>query len=433
MLSKAAFNGLLKTLEEPPEHVKFIFATTEIRKVPVTVLSRCQRFDLRRLDRAELATHLGNIAGKEEAVIEEDALSLIARAAEGSVRDGLSLLDQAIAQHDGEGAIAALSVRDMLGLADRARTIDLFDAVMAGDAATALQELASQYDQGAEPLMVMQDLADFTHFVTRMKVIGTAAGEGATEEEVTRGTALAARLTMPALSRAWQMLLKGIGEVQGAQNAIAAAEMVLIRLCYAADLPSPGELIQKLQSDPGHAPVPPAAPSGGGGGGGGTATARARSAPQPAAAPRNAPQLASFEDIVALARQKEIRFGGDLERFVRPVKFSQGSLEITVDEGAPRDLAGKISGKLQEWTGERWIISVTGRRADAGQTVREIKDEHRAQLEAEVRSHPLVKAALEHFPKAKLTVRDIKPDADAPIPSAPDDLGEDGDDGDFFV
>jgi len=430
MLSKAAFNGLLKTLEEPPEHVKFIFATTEFRKVPVTVLSRCQRFDLRRLDRAELATHLGNIAGKESAAIDEDALALIGRAAEGSVRDGLSLLDQAIAQHDGDGAIQAASVRDMLGLADRARTIDLFDTVMAGDAATALQELSSQYDHGAEPLMVMQDLADFTHFVTRMKVIGAAAGAGATEEEVTRGTALAARLSMPALGRAWQMLLKGIGEVQAAQNTIAAAEMVLIRLCYAADLPSPGDLVKKLSEGPGPAPTAPVQPSGGGGGGG---AVQARARPQPASAPRSAPRLHSFEDLVALARQKEIRFGGDLERFVRPVKFTQGSLEITVDEGAPRDLAGKISGKLQEWTGERWIISVTGRKQEAGQTVREIKDEKRARLEEEVRSHPLVKAALEHFPKARLTVRDIKPDAETPIPGAPGDLGDDGDDGDFFV
>ena len=436
MLSKAAFNGLLKTLEEPPEHVKFIFATTEIRKVPVTVLSRCQRFDLRRLDRAELATHLGNIAAKEGAGIDADALSLIGRAAEGSVRDGLSLLDQAIAQHDGEGAIAAESVRDMLGLADRARTIDLFEAVMAGDAAAALTELSAQYDQGAEPLMVVQDLADFTHFVTRLKVIGEAAAEGATEEEATRGAALSARLSMPALSRAWQMLLKGIGEVQAAQNAIAAAEMVLIRLAYAADLPSPGDLVQKLMNEPAPtSPAPPAAPPGGGGGGGGATAqaARARAAPQPAAVPRAAPRLQSFEDIVALARQKEIRFGGDLEKYVRPVKFAQGQLEITVDEGAPRDLAGKISGKLQEWTGERWIVSVSGRRSDAGQTVRELKDEKRARIEEEARSHPLVKAALDTFPKARLSVRDIEPEPEAPVPSAPDDLGDGEDDGDFFV
>src|SRR4249920_2673874 len=248
MLSGAAFNALLKTLEEPPPHAKFIFATTEIRKVPVTVLSRCQRFDLRRVDAAVLVKHLESIAAKEKVEIEPAALALIARAAEGSVRDSLSLLDQAIAH--AAGPVRAEDVRQMLGLADRVRVVDLFEALMKGDVAAALKELRDQYDVGADPAVVLGDLAEFTHFVTRVKVVPAVADDvSLSEAERTRGRAFAAQLSMRVLSRAWQMLLKGVAEVQGAGRPIAAAEMVLVRIAYAADLPTPDEVIRTLDQN----------------------------------------------------------------------------------------------------------------------------------------------------------------------------------------
>jgi DNA polymerase-3 subunit gamma/tau len=240
MLSGAAFNALLKTLEEPPPHAKFIFATTEIRKVPVTVLSRCQRFDLRRVDASTLVKHLASIATKEKVQIEPAALALIARAAEGSVRDALSLLDQAIAH--AAGPVGAEDVRQMLGLADRVRVVDLFEALMKGDVSTALKELREQYDIGADPAVVLSDLAEFTHFVTRVKVVPAVADDvSLSEAERIRGRAFAAQLSMRVLSRAWQMLLKGISEVQASGRPVAAAEMVLVRIAYAADLPTPGQ------------------------------------------------------------------------------------------------------------------------------------------------------------------------------------------------
>src|SRR3954470_22194678 len=245
MLSTAAFNALLKTLEEPPPHAKFIFATTEIRKVPVTVLSRCQRFDLRRVDAAVLVKHLSGIAEKEAIKVEPEALALIARASEGSVRDSLSLFDQAIAH--AAGAVRAEDVRQMLGLADRTRTIDLFEAVMKGDAAAALKELREQYDTGADPAVALADLAEFTHFVTRLKVVPSVADDvSIAEVERTRGRGFAERLSLRVLSRAWQMLLKGISEVEAAGRPLAAAEMVLVRMGYAADLPTPDEVIRSL-------------------------------------------------------------------------------------------------------------------------------------------------------------------------------------------
>src|SRR5207248_404054 len=255
MLSGAAFNALLKTLEEPPPHAKFVFATTEIRKVPITVLSRCQRFDLRRVDAARLVQHLQGIAGKEAINAEPEALALIARAAEGSVRDALSLFDQAIA-HAGAPAAAlgaaagvggAEDVRQMLGLADRTRIIELFDALMRADVASALKELRDQYDCGADPAMVLGDLAEFTHFVTRVKIVPALADDvSLTEAERVRGRAFAAKLSMRILARTWQMLLKGITEVEAAGRPIDAAEMVLVRIAYAADLPTPDEVIRSL-------------------------------------------------------------------------------------------------------------------------------------------------------------------------------------------
>src|SRR5271167_292583 len=245
MLSGAAFNALLKTLEEPPPHAKFIFATTEIRKVPITVLSRCQRFDLRRVDAALLVAHLQGIAAKESITAEPEALALIARAAEGSVRDSLSLFDQAIAH--AAGPVRAEDVRQMLGLADRTRVIDLFEALMRADIARALSELRDQYDTGADPAMVLGDLAEFTHFVTRVKIVPAVADDvSLTETERTRGRAFAAKLSMRVLARCWQMLLKGIGEVEAAGRPVDAAEMILVRIAYAADLPTPDEAIRSL-------------------------------------------------------------------------------------------------------------------------------------------------------------------------------------------
>src|SRR5215475_999780 len=326
MVTPQGFNALLKTLEEPPAHAKFIFATTEIRKVPVTVLSRCQRFDLRRVDAALLVKHLAGIAEREAITVEGEALALIARAAEGSVRDALSLFDQAIAH--AAGPVRGEDVRQMLGLADRARTIDLFEAVMKGDAAAALTELRAQYDTGADPAVVLADLAEFTHFVTRMKVVPAIADDvSLAEVERTRGRAFAEKLSLRVLSRAWQMLLKGVTEVEEAGRPLAAAEMVLVRIAYAADLPTPDEVIRSIDdngtvarvrgSAPAHASAASAprfeapraeAPR----------VESSRGAPRAALAPSTEPiarlpetqpsppalVVARFEDLIALAAEK---------------------------------------------------------------------------------------------------------------------------------
>ncbi len=265
MLSTSAFNALLKTLEEPPPHVKFLFATTEIRKVPVTVLSRCQRFDLRRIEPEVMIAHLQKVAGLEHAQIADDALALITRAAEGSVRDAMSLLDQAIAH--GAGETTADQVRAMLGLADRGRVLDLFEAIMRGDAAAALDELGAQYADGADPVAVLRDLAEITHWLSVIKITSDAAEDPTIPpEERTRGRSLAERLPMRVLTRMWQMLLKALEEVSLSPNAMMAAEMAVIRLTHVADLPTPGDLVKKLQSTPAPAGGSgPVRPSGGGG------------------------------------------------------------------------------------------------------------------------------------------------------------------------
>jgi DNA polymerase-3 subunit gamma/tau len=425
MLSEKAFNAFLKTLEEPPPHAKFVFATTEIRKVPVTILSRCQRFDLRRIDTGLLAGHLGRICEREGVSIEPEALSMIARAAEGSARDSLSLLDQAIAH--GAGRIEAESVRTMLGLADRGRVIDLFEAVMFGNVALALQELRDQYDSGADPAVVLSDLAEFVHFVTRLKIVPEAAREGSvTEVERTRGEALAV-LPMRVLSRAWQMLLKGIGEVQASPKPVAAAEMVLIRLAYAADLPTPDDALRALAGTPsasgagapasvGGQPAPRAQGRPSGGVGLSIAT-RAEPAPMPAAAPTvsvaPAIRLARFEDLVALAAEKrDVAMKIALERDVRLVRFEDGQIEFAPAAGASPQLSADLSKRLQDWTGRRWVVAVS---SEEGQpTLRE-----RAEAEARdkltgVRADPLVRAVLERFPGAEITaVRDVMAEAAA--------------------
>jgi DNA polymerase-3 subunit gamma/tau len=454
MLTAAAFNALLKTLEEPPPHAKFIFATTEIRKVPITILSRCQRFDLRRIEADALVSHLEGICAKESVGIEPEALALIARAAEGSVRDALSLLDQAIAhagaQPDGasgtNAAVRAEDVRQMLGLADRTRVIDLFEALMKGDAATALKEIRDQYDSGADPAVVIADLADFTHLVTRVKIVPAVADDRSlTEVERTRSRAFATALSMRVLSRTWQMLFKGLPEVQGADKAIAAAEMVLVRIAYAADLPTPDEVIRSLGGDNGTtgAPSPP-----GGNGGGAMAPAmssggftrgepsrgpraalapapmRAETSPQAIAAAQPIRAINRFEDLITLAGEmRDLQTKAALERDVRLVRCEDGKLEIALEPTASKMLIGDLGRKLQDWTGRRWMVVVS---AEQGQsTVRSLTEARRAEVERGVRADPLVQAVLAKFPGAEIVkVRAKETDAEMP-PDMPADRTDD--------
>ena len=457
MLSTQAFNALLKTLEEPPPHAKFIFATTEIREVPVTVLSRCQRFDLRRVDASTLVTHLAGIAKKEDIGAETEALALIARAAEGSVRDSLSLLDQAIAHAAGE--IRAQDVRAMLGLADRTRVIDLFESLMKGDVGAALKELREQYDIGADPLVVLADIAEFTHFVTRIKIVPAVADDiSLGEAERTRGRALAATLSMRVLSRTWQMLLKGIAEVQAAGRPLAAAEMLLVRIAYVADLPTPDEVIRSLD-DGGAGAAAASRPQGNGGGASaGAGPSAVSAAPAPASAPRYdaprgggpramavqsapAPQQAtvaqsaatlainSFAELVTLASDKrDIQTKLALERDVRLVKFEDGTLEIALEPGAAKALVNDLSRKLQMWTGRSWMVVIS--RDPGAPTLKSVADVKKAELEVGVRADPLVKAVLERFPGAEIVgVRGGKDAAPEPSTTAepeiplPDDIG----------
>ena len=378
MLSKAAFNGLLKTLEEPPEHVKFIFATTEIDKVPVTVRSRCQRFDLRRVDAGELAAHLRKICDLEGVRIEAEALATIARAAEGSVRDALSLLDQAIA-HGGGGLgaagdgpeILAEDLRSMLGVADKARVVDLFEAAMAGEIAAALGLLEDQYNGGADPARVILELAEFAHLVTRIKVApDTAESSALTPEESRRGRALAERLSIPVLSRAWQILSKGVEELRGSEMPLAAADMVLVRLAHAADLPTLDEALRRLGQGAGDARAPAAsrdpaqAPRGAAPSSpprGAQALAPARE-PAALATPAPAPSgvaIADFPALVALADEKrDMLLKIALEREVRLVRFEPGRLEFELAPGGSPQLAQNLTQRLQSWTGERWMVSL---------------------------------------------------------------------------
>ena len=412
MLSTSAFNALLKTLEEPPAHVKFIFATTEIRKVPVTVLSRCQRFDLRRIEPEVMIAHLKKIAGLEGAQIAEDALALITRAAEGSVRDAMSLLDQAIAH--GAGETTADQVRAMLGLADRGRVLDLFDMIMKGDAAGALSELSAQYADGADPMAVLRDLAEITHWISVIQITPEAADDPTVSpDERARGQAMAQALPMRVLTRMWQMLLKALEEVAQAPNAMMAAEMAIIRLTHVSTLPSPEELVRKLQN------TPPPPPNGGGGAptpgpaAGGTSAMAAPRAPAPSggggpvAALARAPetslaQYARFEQVVELIRaHRDVKLLVEVETYLRLVSFAPGRIEFEPTEDAPRDLAARLGSRLQALTGARWGVSVVG--SGGGKTIAEERDAERLALEAEAKEHPLVQAVLAAFPEAKIT------------------------------
>ena len=433
MMTGAAFNAFLKTLEEPPPHAKFIFATTEIRKVPVTVLSRCQRFDLRRVDGNLLVGHLSNICKAEGVDAEEEALGAVARAAEGSVRDSLSILDQAIAH--AAGRITLEDVRSMLGLADRARVIDLFESVMKGDIAAALGELRAQYDAGADPVVVLTDLAEFTHLVTRLKLVPEAARDnGLSQAERVRGGDFAARLSVRVLARAWQMLLRGMAEVKQADRPVMAAEMVLVRLTHAADLPTPDEAMRMLRdgngSGAGNGPGPaaPRPPSGGGNTALAARPVLASANPAPAAAPRAvaapAVLVASIEDIVALASQnRDITLKIALERDVRPVRFEQGRIEFALAEGGSRTLANDLSRRLKEWTGQTWMVVVVN--ADGGATLREQAVAAKDQRESDAAAHPAVKAVLERFPGARIVnVRDPRATEAAEAQSS-DSAGDD--------
>ncbi|WP_446680268.1 DNA polymerase III subunit gamma/tau [Aureimonas pseudogalii] len=464
MLSTQAFNGLLKTLEEPPEHVKFVFATTEIRKVPITVLSRCQRFDLRRVDPAVMIAHLRRVLSAEAVEAEDDALRIIARASEGSVRDALSLTDQAIAH--GAGAVSTQTVRDMLGLADRARVVDLFELLMRGDGAGALRELNAQYQAGADPVVVLTDLADFAHLVTSLRFVPETAGDASlSPDEVERGRDFAARLSVRTLSEVWQMLLKAIEEARVAASPKQATEMALIRIAYAADLPAPDDLLRLLQAGtlpalpaapPGSAPngepvrgASPSLPSSGSGHGAGPAhgDVDARAAPGPAAPPAGpgatmqlrtvagtggglslgarmqaasvqpaparpaAPDAAataklptSLRDLEALAAEKrDSRMKAWIRRYLRLARIEPGRLEMQPADGAPVTFAGDLAKRLHDWTGLRWVVTVV----EGGGLTLEAEDAaRRAQLIAEAEADPDVAAILALMPGA--SVREVR-------------------------
>jgi DNA polymerase-3 subunit gamma/tau len=435
MLSKPAFAGLLKTLEEPPEHVKFIFATTEVRKVPVTVLSRCQRFDLKRIEIETLTEHLARISAAEGAQAERPALALIARAAEGSVRDALSILDRAIAF--GGNEVKADAVRGLLGLADRTRIFDLLETVLKGDAGGALKQLDALNRDGAEPGQVITDLADAVHAVTLVKAAGVASADpAASEAEKARTADLAARLPMPALARAWQMLLKGHEEVRASPRPLAAADMVLVRLAYAASLPPPGELARRVHDGAGAtaaeagAPPPPKPQRK-------PEPARAEAPrPQPSApahheAPESPsaplPELKSFEDVVALAETKrDLKLKHALTEQVRLVQFKPGTLEINPLPQAPRELGQELMRKLKAWTGRVWIVAVSDEEGAPPLGVQRREKEAR-DIEA-VREHPAVKEVMQHFPGARIAaVRSVaEPSSPADGADEAEEFKEDG-------
>ncbi|MFO1131524.1 MAG: DNA polymerase III subunit gamma/tau [Hyphomicrobiales bacterium] len=420
MLSKSAFNALLKTLEEPPPHVKFIFATTEINKVPVTILSRCQRFDLKRLDAALLASHYAGIAVKEAVDAEADALAMIARAAEGSVRDGLSLLDQAIAY--GEGKVRAADVAAMLGLMDRSRIIDLFEAVMAGDAKGAIEEIESQYQSGGDPASILADLADYVHWVTRLKVVkeGALADSSRTEAEKTRGAEHAQKCGIAHLTRAWSMLLKGIREAELHSDPLMAAEMVLIRLCHAADLPGGEELARIVkQAQPTERVVPISARELLRNNSDAPVESQANLAVKPQvqapAAPSETRAFSSLKDLIALATEKrDIKLKTDLETLIRPIRVAPGQFELALEPGAHAGLANEISRKLEAFTGLRWIVMVAKDGGD--KPVSRQRQEAKDNLFLTAREHPDVQAVLKRFPGAEII--DVRmPDESLPPPN----------------
>ena len=406
MLSTSAFNALLKTLEEPPEHAKFIFATTEIRKGPVTVLSRCQRFDLKRIDRDVLTDHLERICGLESAAVERDGLSLISRAAEGSVRDALSLLDQAIVQGaEADGPVSAAQIRDMLGLADRARVLDLLEHALGARTSDALTELSSLYDAGGDPVVITRDLLDYVHAISRVKAVGSGADLGEAADTVQRLAAIAESQSLAQLTRLWKLLLTGLEDVRKAPDPLAAAEMTLLRLVAASMLPPPEDAARLLSGQP------PAAPD-----------REAPGKPEPAAAPA-APDAvmpvepdagpagealampqgpASFEELIAMLQERrDIILQLDVERCVRPVSFKPGAMTYQPTEDAPSDLAQRLAKRLQEWTETRWMI-LADANAEGGETWSERRQRGKQERMAAVRRDPAVEEAMRLFPGAEI-------------------------------
>jgi DNA polymerase-3 subunit gamma/tau len=416
MLSNQAFNALLKTLEEPPPHAKFIFATTEIRKVPVTILSRCQRFDLRRVEPEILVGHLERIAEREGMRIEQDALALIARAAEGSVRDGLSLLDQALVQGERGETVQTTTVRDMLGLADRTQTIALFESIMAGRTPEALELFRTLYGYGADPVQVTNDLLEHCHAASVAKMLGPQATR-LPNDQAQALTALGAVLSAGTLARVWQMLLKALDEVRRAPSPADAVEMAIVRLAYAADLPGPEEALKALRDGE---PMPGGqAPRGGGGGGGGGASAQL--AARPLAAPA-LPDPQTFEQVVALIGEKrEVGLQMDVQRYVKPVAFKPGAITYESGPGAPVDLARKLSSRLRDWTGRTWLIAANGQ--GGGETMIEVDRRKRGQERAEIEADPFVTAVMAAFPGAVIgEVKTIAAPVELPvIPDEGDD------------
>ncbi|WP_312138322.1 DNA polymerase III subunit gamma/tau [Brevundimonas sp.] len=414
MLSTAAFNALLKTLEEPPPHAKFIFATTEIRKVPVTILSRCQRFDLRRVEPDILSGHLGRVAEREGMKIEQEALALISRAAEGSVRDGLSLLDQALVQAESGQIVETATVRDMLGLADRTQTIALFESIMAGRTAEALENFRTLYGYGADPVQVTNDLLEHCHAASVSKMLGPNATR-LPNDQAQKMAALGAAISAGTLSRTWSMLLKALDEVRRAPNPADAVEMAIVRLSYAADLPSPEDALKTIQN--GGVPGGGSGGAGGGprGGGGGTS---AMLAVQPVQAPK-LPNPQTFEQVVALIGEKrEITLQMDVERFVRPVSFKPGAITYEPVEGAPFDMARRLASRLKEWTGRTWLIAANGQ--GGGETLIEKEKKARAAQRLAVETDPFIVSLLGAFPGAEIKdIRILAPAIQTPV--IPDD------------
>jgi DNA polymerase-3 subunit gamma/tau len=433
MLSKQAFNGLLKTLEEPPEHVKFLFATTEIEKVPITVRSRCIRFDLKRIETGLMVRHLEKISGLEGVTAEPDALSLIARVAEGSVRDALSLLDQAIA-HGSAGKVEAADLRAMLGLSDRGEVVDLFAHAMAGEIAPALELTAKLHLAGADPAELLIELAEFCHLVTRLKLAPNGVDDAAiSESERRRGSEMAEKLSIGQLTRAWQILLKGVEDVKDSPRPLASAEMALIRLAFAADLPTPEDALRKLaesgEAPPRLAPVIVAAPPPRVSPPTSEALAKrapasAMAAPAPAAAPNPAgPRLARFEDVVALARvRRDIRLSQALESDVRLARFEPGRIEFSLVDGASPEIVQALSRRLGEWTGERWMVTLAA--GATAPTLREQETARRNEQLGGAGEHPVVRKILECFPGAKIVdVRGPEASPAVSTPAGDDEVG----------
>ena len=412
MLSNNAFNALLKTLEEPPEHVKFIFATTEIRKVPVTVLSRCQRFDLRRIEPEEMIKMLQNLAKLENASISNEALALITRASEGSARDAQSLLDQAISHGAGETSVD--QVRAMLGLADRGRVLDLFEFIMRGQAKEALNELGSQYSNGADPIGIIRDLAEVTHWVSIIKITPDAADDPTVSpDEKTRGQAFSQSLSMRILTRTWQLLLKALEEISSAPNPMMAAEMAVIRITHVSDLPSPEELVKKLTGT--HSKSEGVKKGNSGGSVSNTTSSNFKPTQQTETRPiKNEGNTAlaldtetldlqypTFESVLEIIRKfRDMKLLIDVENSVRLSSYVPGRIEFTPTENAPKDLAQRLGQLLQNWTGFRWAITVVGN--CSGETIQEQRNAKDATLKREAKLHPFVKTVFDNFPKASI-------------------------------